>query len=111
MNKIVNTFLEGKPLSEKYDTLIPEKIEVLKCVSHADCSYTETVRLSFYIGTQDGVMPYLSPKQIIELDIETGYLPVETVENELRTLLSDFKIFKFEKFLEAFKYRRYFCNY
>lgn len=111
MNKIVNTLLEGEPLSEEYDTLIPDKIEVLKCVSHTDCSYTETVRLSFYMGSKDGAMPYLSPKQIIELDIDTGYLPVETVEYELRALLSDFKIFKIEKFLEAFKYRRYFCNY
>lgn len=110
MDKIVNTFLEGELLSEKYDTLIPDKIEVLKCVSHSDCSYTETVRLSFYVGMQNGLTPIPSTKQIIELDIDTGYLPEEKVERNLRILLSDFKIFQFEKFLEAFKYRRYFCN-
>lgn len=111
MNKIINTFSEGRKLPEEYNTLIPDKIEVLKCTSHSDCSYTETVRFSFYMGDQNGAMPIQPAKKIIDLDIDTGYIPVDKVEQELSNLLSSFKIFQIEKLLEAFKYRRYFCNY
>lgn len=111
MGKIRNIYLEGNPIAEEYDTLIPDKIEVLNCVSYPDCSYIETIKFSFYVGSANGSMPGFGPKQIIELDIEAGYIPPERVKEELIRLLSRFKIFKFDELIKAFSYRRYYCRY
>lgn len=57
MDKIRNIYQEGLPLAEEYDTLIPDKIEVLDCVTHEDCSYTETIKLSFMLAMNVELSP------------------------------------------------------
>lgn len=110
MDKIRNIYQEGLPLAEEYDTLIPDKIEVLDCVTHEDCSYTETIKLSFYVGNERGAFPGPGTRKFIELDIDAGYRRTEEVRAALASLLFPFKIFQLERLLDAFEYRRFYCR-
>ena len=110
MGKILKTYIKGKELPEIFDTLIPDKIEVINCNSYPDSTYFETVRFSFTFGTNNGSTPYYSTKKIIELEIETGYLSQETVAKELKSLLSQFNILNLDNLIMAFAYRRYYCT-
>lgn len=107
-NRILKQYVDGESHSEEYDTLIPRRIEVLGCRSYADCTYVETVRFIFDIGNGKGSVPMPITKKIVELDIETGYLPDERVKGNLMGLLSRFKIFQLERLIEAFFYRKYY---
>lgn len=69
MDKIRNIYQEGRPLAEEYDTLIPDKIEVLDCVTHTDCTYTETVRFSFFIGNERGASPVQALVSLLNLTL------------------------------------------
>lgn len=111
MDKIRNIYQEGRSLAEEYDTLIPDKIEVLDCETRTDCTYTETVRFSFFIGNERGGFPGPGTRKFIELDIDAGYRRIEEVRSALAYLLSSFKIFQLEKLLDAFEYRRFYCRY
>lgn len=112
MGEILNTCVIGKPVSDEFDTLLPDKIEVVDCESYPDCSYIETVRFTFSVCNQKGATPgFHGPKQIVYLKIVAGYIPVERVKAELRRLLSRFNIFRVEELIEAFAYRRYYCRY
>ena len=108
MNRILTQYVDGEPHAKEYDTLIPSKIEVLECRSYADCTYVETVRLTFEIGDEKGRVPMPITKRIIELDIETGYIPEDRVKEELMSLLSGLKIFQLKRLTEAFAYRKYY---
>lgn len=81
MGEILNTCVIGKPVSDEFDTLLPDKIEVVDCESYPDCSYIETVRFTFSVCNQKGATPgFHGPKQIVYLKIEAGYIPVERVK-------------------------------
>lgn len=107
-NRILKQYVEGVSHSEEYDTLIPGIIEVLGCRSYADCTYVETVRFTFAIGNEKGATPMPITKMIVELDIETGYIPDERIRENLMSLLSRFKILQLEQLVEAFVYRKYY---
>lgn len=110
-NRILKFYRNGEPLPVEYDTMIPDKIDVLKCRSYSDCTYVETVRLTFRLGTSDGMEPISETRQIVELDIETGYLPYSTVKKALSELLDNFRIYKVDNLIRAFEYRRFYCSY
>lgn len=110
MGRIIRQYDKGEPHSDEYDTLVPDKIEVLGCRQYQDCSYIETVRFTFVIGNARGATPLPLTQKVIELDIETGYLPEERIVGELKRLLFGFKIFQLEQLVKAFTYRRYYCK-
>lgn len=107
-SKILKQYVVGESHAEEFDTLVPDKIEVLGCRSYADCSYIETVRFTFSIGNERGGVVMPVTKKIIELDIETGYISADRVESDLMWLLSAFKIFELEQLVKAFSYRKYY---
>lgn len=91
--------------------MIPDKIQVLKCDSYPDCTYIETVRFTFHLGKSDGLMPFSETRQIVELELETGYLPEKIVRKNLGKLLDNFRIHRVERLINAFEYRRFYCKF
>ena len=115
MNRILKFYQkvcqDGETAAKEYDTMIPDKIRVLKCVSFPDCTHIETIRLSFRLGKSNGHTSCSGVRQIVELEIETGYLPKQTVRDNLRRMLRNFRIYDIETMLDAFDYRRFYCRY
>lgn len=111
MGQIRDVYTIGGQPPKGYEMLIPNKIRVLDCRSYPDCSYIETVRISFYFGLENGgiIGSCQKVQQIIELYIEAGYISSDRVLAELRRLLSDFPIFNLDRLIEAFEYRQYYC--
>ena len=115
MGNIRDIYVEGGKQPQNYETLIPDKIRVLGCMSFPDCSYIETIRISFYFGLENGgiIGSCSKVRKIIELDIEAGYIPTDRVLDELRRLLSGsgYNIFNLDRLIGAFAYRQYYCPY
>lgn len=102
---------EGKFDAPSYLKL--DKIKVIKCDMHGDCTYHETVHLSFCICDERG---YEWFKNIdnhfnIILIIETGYLPYSEVSKSLVKMLEPFNIVDVNTLVDAFKYRQFYCNF
>ena len=98
------------PIPPEMTYLKLDKIQVLGSKSFPDCTCIETVLFKFYFCTVNGAIPVSDNRFIIETEIETGYRPEESVETDMRRMLSQYPIFDLEKLLAAFKYRDYYSH-
>ena len=95
------------------DHLVIKNISVVDSWSYPDCSYKERIKLQFTPCNKDGSINGTDWHSIVEitLDIETGYIPYETVGRSLKETLSGaFRIVKLDELIKAFKYRGYYCK-
>ena len=94
------------------DMIRLDKIKILGCEGHADSSYIETIEMSFNVCSKNGFIigANTDNRFRIVFDIETGYLPEDAIEKQLKKLLEYFKIYDIETLLQAFRYRRFYCK-
>jgi hypothetical protein len=95
------------------DHLVIKNISVVDSWSYPDCSYKERIKLQFTPCDKDGFINGMDVHSIVEvtLDMDTGYIPHETVGRSLKETLSGaFRIVKLDELIKAFKYRKYYCS-
>ena len=109
--KIRSTFY-GSEKMNPIDMIRLDKIKILGCEGHADSSYIETIEMSFNVCSINGLIigANTDNRFRIVFDIETGYLPEDAIEKQLKKLLESFKIYDIETLLQAFRYRRFYCK-
>lgn len=109
MDKI---YFNVKPTKVQYDHLRIKNISVVGCTSYSDCTYIERIVLQCEDCSEQGeVRGDKMDKYIyVKFKIETGYLPYSVVRKTLRDNISKLRIYKIDEFLDAFKYRNYYCK-
>ena len=91
--KIRSTFHDSERMNPT-DIIRLDKIKILWCEGHADSSYIETIEISFNVCSKNGFIigANTDNRFRIVFDIETGYLPEDAIEKQLKELLKPFKI-------------------
>lgn len=102
-------FFDNEPVTVNYEMIRLDKIKVLKCKGYPDCSYIETVDLSFKLCDNKGCVSLMNVdyRFHVVLEIDTGYRPDIYIEKDLRKYLKPFNIFELETLIKAFKYREF----
>lgn len=106
----------GKEIKMTFDNraFSLKRIKVLSCESFSDCNYIETVLFTFNL-CEEKAPYYINGADIdiqfnLEVEINTGYLPEDSVARNLRKIISPFKIVKINELINAFAYRKYYYN-
>lgn len=109
---ITNTLYKGCAKSQNYWFRL-DKINVKKCICFPDCTYVETVDLSFIPCNKDGSISgeFIDARFRVVFEIETGYLSEKNVVTELKNGLAKFNILDIDNLIAAFKYRKYYCSF
>lgn len=110
---VKKTYFDKCNKSDNINYLRLDKIKVLKCDVHGDCTYHETVHLSFFVCDKGGneCAADIDNHFNIILIIETGYLPYREVSKSLVKMLEPFDIVDVNTLVDAFKYRQFYCNF
>ena len=90
------------------DWLYPLNIKVNEVKSYPDCTYYENITFTFEKCDKNGARIITNNKFIVNLEIETGYRPKETVSMELYNFLNKYDIFNLSDLITAFNYRQYY---
>lgn len=98
------------PIRKDMDKLTLDKIKVNDCRSYPDSTFIERVLFYFHACDNIGAISVSDNRFLVVMDIETGYLPQESVSAALRQQLSRFPIIRIEEVVQAFRYRRFYLN-
>ena len=108
---ILKEYWEGEN-THKDEYLILDNISFVSSKSYRDCSFYETIKLSFEKKKKKGrTFVPSSTRFILMIEIDSGYYPVNDVIKDLRSDLSKFNILNIGDLLQAFRYRKYYFNY
>lgn len=108
----INAISHTHKVSQNATHMMPDKIKVLRCVGYPDCTYIETVQISFYPCDSRGAINGLDEEKriIVTFDIETGYCPFSQVAETMRHGFRHLRIVGLDELIKAFEYRRYYCK-
>ena len=108
---ILKEYWEGEN-THKDEYLILDNISFVSSKSCVDCSFYETIKLSFEPCNEKGrTFVPSTTRFILMIEVDSGYYPVENVIKDLRNGLSNFNILNIGDLLQAFRYRKYYFNY
>ena len=109
--RILNTgWTSNNKPPEKLNKFRLHKIEIVDSWTFADTTEIERVKFYFRACDNDGWMFPGDCRFLIAMDVETGYCPDAAIETALRRQLSRYPILFIEEVVQAFRYRRYYCN-
>ena len=109
--RILKESWEGEN-THKDEYLILGNISFVSSMSCRDCSFYETIKLSFEPCNEKGrTFVPSNTRFILMIEVDSGYYPVDNVIKDLRNDLSKFNILNIGDLLQAFRYRKYYFNY
>lgn len=103
-------WIKATPHRKDMDKLKLDKIKVNDCRSYPDSTFIERVLFYFHACDNIGAIPVSDNRFLVVMDVETGYIPEESVNAALRQQLSRLPILHIEEVVQAFRYRRFYLN-